>query len=75
MAVGTQQFHMALSQYAFLLQLHGKVQTGLSADARKDCIRSFVADDLSNVFQCQGFHIDLIGDAGIGHNGGGIGIA
>ena len=57
------------------IQLHGKIQAGLSADAGDDGIRPLIADDAGNVFQRQRFHIDLIRNGRVCHDGGGIGIA
>ena len=72
---GAQQLHIALPQHALLLQLHGQVQAGLAADAGDDGVGPLIADDLGNVFQGQGLHIDLVRNGGIGHDGGGVTVA
>ena len=75
LAGGAQQLYPALFQNALLLQLHGQVQTGLAADARNNGVGTLIADDLGDILQGQGLHIDLVGDDGVGHNGGGVGVA
>ena len=75
MAVRAQQFYPALGQDAFLFQLHGQVQARLAADARQDGVGPLKADDLGNIFQGQGFHVHFVGHAGIGHDGGRVGVA
>ena len=71
----TQQFNAALFQNTFLIQLHRQIQTGLSADAGNDRVRSFITQDLGNVFQGQRFHVNLVRHLGIRHDRGRIGIA
>ena len=70
----TQQFHPAFLQNALFLQLHSQIQAGLTTDTGNDGIGTLVADDFRHIFQGQRFHIDLVGNGGVGHNGGGIGI-
>ena len=70
----SQKLGMTFFQNALLFQLHGKIQSRLPTKSGNDGIRSFIADDAGNVFQCQRFHIDLIRNGRIRHNGGGIGI-
>ena len=74
-AAGSQQFGAAFPQYALFLQLNGKVQAGLSADSRQDGVGALIADNFGDVFQRQRFHIDLVRNGGVGHNGGGVGVA
>ena len=74
-AGGAQQLHPALLQNALLFQLHGQVQAGLAADAGDDGVGPLIADDLGDIFQSQRLHVDLVGDHGVGHDGGGVGIA
>ena len=66
---------MTFFQDPLLFQLHGKIQSCLSAKTGNNGIGPFVADDPGNVFQCQRLHIDLISNGRICHNGGGIGVA
>ena len=72
---GAQELHVALLENALLFQLHGQVQAGLAADAGDDGVGPLIADDLGHIFQGQGLHIDLVGNGGIGHDGGGVGVA
>ena len=72
---GAQQLYVALLQHALLFQLHSQIQAGLAADAGNDGIGPLVADDLGDVFQGQGLHIDLVGNGGVGHDGGGVRVA
>ena len=74
-AGGAQQLYPALLQDALLLQLHGKVQTGLTADAGDDGIGTLITDDFRDVFQRQRLHVHLIGDDGIRHDGSGVTVA
>ena len=60
----------AFLQHALLLQLHCQVQTRLTADAGHDGVGTLIAQDLGDILQRQGLHIDLIGNGGIGHDGG-----
>ena len=74
-AAGTQKLHLAFLQNALFLQLHGQVQAGLSADTGDDGVRAFIAQDLRDVFKGQRLHVHLVGDGGVGHDGGGVGVA
>ena len=65
---GTQKLCSAFGQHALFFQLHGQVQTGLPADAGKDGIRTLIADDLGDIFQGQGLHIDLVRNRCIRHD-------
>ena len=73
-AAGAQKLHLALLQHALLLQLHGQIQTRLTADAGDDRVRALVAQDAGHIFQRQRLHVHLVGDGGIGHDGGGVGV-
>ena len=69
-----QQLYPALSENTLLFQLHGKIQSGLSANSGDDSIRALKADNLCHIFQRQRFHIDLIRNCRIRHNGCRIGV-
>ena len=73
-AAGAEKFNAAFLQNALLLQLHRKIQTSLSANARNDRIRPLVSQNLSDIFQSQRLHVYLIGDGGIRHDRCGIGV-
>ena len=66
---------VALLQNALLFQLHGKIQSRLTADAGDDGVGTLVADDLGDIFQRQRLHIHLVGNGGVRHNRGRIGVA
>ena len=72
--VRAEQLNAALIQNPLLPKLHGEVQPRLPADAGDDGIRPLEAADPGKIGHGQRLHIDLVGDAGIGHDGGGIGI-
>ena len=72
---GAQKLRAALSQNTFLLQLHGKVQSCLTANAGQYSIRTLIPYDFCDVFQGQRLHIDLVCNGSIRHNRGGIGVA
>ena len=71
----SEKLNAALLKNSFLFKLHGKVKTRLTADSRKNGVGTLKSYDLCDIFQRQRLHIDLIGNAGIGHNGRGVGIA
>ena len=73
--VSTEKLNSAFSENALFFQLHGQVQTGLSADTGDDGVRSFIAKDLGDIFKSKRFHVDLISDACIGHDGSRVGVA
>ena len=73
--VGAEKLHAAFREDAFLLQLHRKVKTGLTADAGQKSVRALVADDLCDKFKRQRFHVDLVRDGGVGHDGCGVTVA
>ena len=67
-----QKLNLTLLQDTLFFQLHCQIQTCLSADTGNDGIRSFVAQDFCNIFQSQWFHINLIRNGGICHDGCGV---
>ena len=69
---GAQNLDLALLENPLLGQLHGEVQARLSAQSRNDGVGALVADDLGDVLQRQGLHVDLVGDMRIGHDRGGV---
>ena len=74
-AFRSKQFRAALPQNAFMLQLHGKVQACLSANAGQYGVWTLIPYDFCDVFQSQRLHIHLICDRGVGHDGGRVGVA
>ena len=74
-ALRAEQFRSALAQHPFLFELHGEVQTCLTADGRNDRVRAFVTDDPRNVFEGKRFHIYFIGDLRVRHDRRGVRVA
>ena len=71
---GAQDLHLALLQDALAGQLHSQVQAGLAAQAGDDGVGTLLADDAGDILQVQGLHIHLVGDVGVAHDGGGVGV-
>ena len=69
---GAEQFCAAFPKNPFPLQLHRKIQARLPADTGDNGVRSFIAQDLCHILQGQRLHVDLVGDDGVGHDGGGV---
>ena len=66
---------MAFFQNTFPFQCHSQVQSGLAANPGQNGIRTFLADDLGDIFQRQRLHIYLVGNRGVRHDGGRIAVA
>ena len=73
-AACAQQFNLAFSQNAFLFQLHCQIQTCLTADTGNDGVGTFITQDFCNIFQCQGFHVNLVCNGCVCHDGSGVGV-
>jgi len=71
---GAEDLHLALVEHALAGQLHGEVEPRLPAEAGDDGVRALVADDLGDVFQIERLHVDLVGDGGVGHDRGRVGV-
>ena len=65
--VGAEQFYFALLEHAFFGELHGEVQSRLTADAGDYCVRALIAADTREIFERQRLHIDFIGYSCVGH--------
>ena len=70
----TQQFYLTFFQNAFFRQLHSQVQTCLTADTGQDRVGSFVTQNFSDVFQCQGFHVHFVCDCCVCHDCSRVGV-
>ena len=73
-AAGAKQFNSAFLQNALFLKLHCKVKTGLTADTGNDSVGTLITEYFCHVFKGKGFHIHLIGNGGVCHNGCGVGV-
>ena len=56
----SEKLYPALSQNALFVQLHGEVESRLSADTRDDGIRSLISQDLCDIFQSKRLHVYLV---------------
>ena len=72
---GAQQLHATLLENSFFLQLHRQIETRLTADTGDDGVGTLTTQDTGHVFQRQRLHIHLVRDGGVGHDGGGVGVA
>ena len=72
--VCAEQFDFTLLKHALFGKLHCKVKSGLAADSGNDCVGALVAAYPCHIFEGQRFHINLVGDGGVGHNGGRVGV-
>ena len=71
---GAEYLHAAFFEYALAGQLHGEVEAGLAAEPGHYGVRTLVAYDLGYVLKLERLHIHLVGDMGVGHDGGGVGV-
>ena len=69
-----QQTDAAAVQEAVAGQFHRKVQAHLAAQVGQDGIRLFLFDDALYDFRRQRFDIHMIGNIGVGHDGGRVGV-
>ena len=56
------------------MQFDGQVQGGLAAEGREQGVGAFAAQDLGDRFGCEGLDVGGVGDLGVGHDGGGVGV-
>ena len=69
-----QQTHAAAVQETVAGQLHREVQTHLAAQVGQDGIGLFLLDDALDHFRRQRLDVDMIGNIGVGHDGGRVGV-
>ena len=74
LGLAAQQTHALGLQEAFPGQGHGHVQAGLAAQVGQDGVRLFLLDDALDDLGGHGLHIHPVGDVGVGHDGGGVGV-
>ena len=55
-------------------QLHREVQAHLAAEVRQDGVGLLLLDDALDDLGGQRLDVDMIGDVGVGHDGGGVGV-
>ena len=71
---GPQQADGVLVQIALLVEAHGQIQAGLSAQSGQDGVRLLFFDDLGHRGDVQRLDIDVVRDVLVGHDGGGVGV-
>ena len=74
LGAGAQELHVVLGQDALLVEVHGQVETGLSAQGGQDRVGPLLLDDLGHRGDVQRLDIDVVGDVLVGHDGGGVGV-
>ena len=72
--VGTQQLDVIFIQEAACHQIHGNIQTGLSAQCGQNGVRTFFFDDFLYTGNGHRFNINLICHCLVGHNGCRVGV-
>ena len=72
--LGADQFHAVLIEHAVLGQFHGEIQAGLAADGGEQRVGALAADDFFEIGRGQRLDVGLVGEIGVGHDGGRIGI-
>ena len=77
--VGADEFNVVFVQRAATVQGNGRVQRGLPAESgqyRIDGVpgSDFGFEDFFNVFRLNGFHIGVVGELRVGHDGGWVGV-
>ena len=73
--IRSEKFTSAFGEDAFLLKLHGKVESCLTADARKNSVGPLAADDPRDILEVKRFHIYPVSNRLVCHDGGGVGVA
>ena len=71
---GADEFDFVFIEHACFGKFDGEVQSGLAADGGEQRIGTLFANDLSGVGDAERFDIGAVGELGIGHDGGRIGV-
>ena len=69
-----QQTDVVLLQDAAVRELHGQVQPRLASQGGQHAVGPLPGDDAFEDVRRQGFDVDDVGDAFVGHDGGGVGV-
>ena len=72
--LGADQLHAVLVEHAGFGQFHREVQAGLAAHGGEQRVGPLAADDLFEVRHGQRLDVGLVGQVGIGHDGGRVGV-
>jgi hypothetical protein len=70
LGLGADELDAELGQDSRGLELHGQVQTGLSAQGGQNGIGALLAQDLAEDLDVEGLDVGGVGEVGIGHDGG-----
>ena len=72
--VHADDFHMVLVEDARVVERGGKVEGGLAAQSGQQGVGPFPGDDPGQAVHGQGLDVGVIGHAGVGHDGRGVGV-
>ena len=77
--VGTDKFDVVFVQRATAVQCDGRVQRGLPTESGQHRIdgmpcSDFSFEDFFNVLRLNGFHIGVVSELRVGHDGGRVGV-
>ena len=72
--VRADQLHVVLLQHAVLVQGDGGVQRGLAAQGGQHGIRALLGDDFLHHLGGDGLDVGGVGELGVGHDGGRVGV-
>ena len=72
--VDADDLHAVLLEHAGFLKLAGEVQRGLTAEVGQQRVGTLALDDLFDALGVEGFDVGVVGHAGVGHDGGGVGV-
>ena len=77
--VGADEFHVVVFEGAAAVELDGGVEGGLAAEGGEDRVdgvplRDFFFKYAFDVFGFDGFHVGVVGEFGVGHDGGRVGV-
>ncbi len=72
--VGADQLHVVLLQHAVLVQGDGGVECGLAAQGGQDRVGAFLGDDLLDHLGGDRLDVGGVGELGVRHDGGRVGV-
>ncbi len=71
---GADEFDFVFVEHACFGKFDGEVESGLAADSREQGIRALFANDLSGIGDAERFDVGAVGELGVGHDGGRVGV-
>ncbi len=69
-----QEAHAVAVEDAGVGQVHGQVEAGLAAQRGQEAVGPLALDDAGDDVDGEGLDVDDVGDALVGHDGGGVGV-